>query len=438
MEHYSESSMTSQLTSNYSTTFNSTSMDGSTLGSTTTLPSFKTTIPSSNSLDFTWVEYVGMVLSLIIFTVGMAGNILTIIIMRRKPFLASSACVYLPCMAIFDSIFLVSGIPFEWVSWFQIDIESWACRFHRFIFYGSGDVSVWILVAFTFDRFIAVCFPFKKRFFCEPRKALITVCLCIFLGVLKNAHLFWTRGIEMKKGQIIRSCGQVEEYRTFEKYVRPWIAFVFVSLIPFISIIVFNASIVHNLLKSKKSRPDAFSGRRSTVMSNKSSIYSGRDTIRSKEESGQTKKNSGRSVYQTTAMCLSVSFAFLIFIAPSIVIHIGKPYWKKNPFYDAVKTINNMLFYANHGINFYLYCLTGVRFRAELQVLFGKREKRSYSIMSGLNPRFASTRPSILTSEAKESTVSSDHNDSQGFADAAIALALRRELASDETKQTTE
>ena len=49
-----------------------------------------------------------------------------------------------------------------------------------------------------------------------------------------------------------------------------------------------------------------------------------------------------QSVIQMTTMCLSASFCFLICITPSIVLLIGKPYWKQPPTkqkYEVIFTI---------------------------------------------------------------------------------------------------
>jgi len=70
-------------------------------------------------------------------------------------------------------------------------------------------------------------------------------------------------------------------------------------------------------------------------------------------------------------MCLGISFAFLICVAPSIVLLIGKPFWKHrtNVAYQNAKAISNFLGFLNHCINFFLYCVTGRHFRQELRAL---------------------------------------------------------------------
>ena len=366
-------------------------------------------------ITFEWYIKLSMALSIIIFIVGIVGNILAFIVMRRRPFLASSACIYLPCMALFDTIFLVSGLIHEWTSWYQIDFVVWLCRVYRFVNYSSGDISIWIMVAFTFDRFVAVCFPFKKKAFCEPKKSVITVIVVCILGAVKNFHLFWTRGQEKNK-----MCGKVEKYIFFEKRVRPWIALALVSILPFICIVIFNISIVHHLLKSARSRPKAYAGRISSAV-RPSISHSGTTNLSKSDTSSHTKtysQNNNKAFYQTTAMCLSVSFAFLICVFPTIFLQLGKPYWKKQAWYAPTKNLNVMLVFVNHSINFYLYCLTGVKFRAELVALF-KKSPRSYSIFSGLN-KFTHHGPSVLMSDVKSSSETVD----KVHANPAIALAI--------------
>jgi len=43
--------------------------------------------------------------------------------------------------------------------------------------------------------------------------------------------------------------------------------------------------------------------------------------------------------------------------------------------YDIAKVVSNLLSYLNHSINFFLYCLTGQRFRNEIILIV--RERRA-------------------------------------------------------------
>lgn len=304
-------------------------------------------ISNSSHLD----KYLWMYLSPLIFVIGVVGNILTIAVLRRKKFAGTTTATYLPIVAAADTAVLIFGIIPEWLDYCEFivfkEIHPWTCKVEKFLFYTSGDTAIWILVAFTFDRFIAVCFPFKKRVVCQPKRALI-VCVVIFiLAIAKNVHVFWTRGPQYDEddGELIKTCGRPHPYTYFEYYIRPWIAFSIVMLVPFIIIIVCNTLIIRTLLQAKRLRKE-------------------------QSQSNSQQSHSDKAFLQTTAMCLSASFAFMAFIAPSLVLLIGSPYWSNddetNEAYNFAKAINNQLVYVNHSINFFLYCLTGAKFREEL------------------------------------------------------------------------
>ncbi len=63
-------------------------------------------------------------------------------------------------------------------------------------------------------------------------------------------------------------------------------------------------------------------------------------------------------------MCVGVSFAFVLFVTPSVILLIGKVHWQECPSYVVMKAINNLLVYCNHSINCYLYLVIGRSFRS--------------------------------------------------------------------------
>lgn len=167
--------------------------------------------------------------------------------------------------------------------------------------------------------------------------------MIVFLSLSKNLHEFWTRGPEYtRSGQLRRICGSQSQYYFFLQYVRPWIVFAVVTALPFLLILFFNCMIVHVLIKSQRLRSAAVA-----------------------TPTGNGNRPPGTSGFrQTTFMCLGISFAFLVCISPSIVLLIGKPYWQRD--YRNVKAVCNLLGFVNHAVNFFLYCVTGRRFRHQL------------------------------------------------------------------------
>lgn len=279
-------------------------------------------------------------------------------------------------MAVFDILVLLTGIIPEWLEAMSIvkikEIHPITCKAEKFVTYTVSDTAIWILVIFTIDRFIAVCFPLAKTEVCKPSRAKF-YCLGLFLvAFTKNFHVWWTRGAEYhnyNESLGLRSnCGRpTPEYKHFEKFVRPWIVFTLVSVIPFVVILICNISIIRALIQARNLHKDT------KVQTSQEKTYA-----------------------QMTAMCLSASFAFLFFITPSIVLVIGRPYWKDDPAYDVAKAIINQMTYVNHSINFFLYCITGHRFRHQLLKIC-KRERVHSPFSSSPYSQYASQYDSYDT-----------------------------------------
>ena len=88
----------------------------------------------------------------------------------------------------------------------------------------------------------------------------------------------------------------------------------------------------------------------------------------------KSKKNATHQ--QMAAMCLGVSFVFIVSTIPSIVILIGHPWWSKSSpeSYTMAKGINNLLLFVNHSFNFIMYSVTGEKFREETKLFYVLRE----------------------------------------------------------------
>ena len=287
-----------------------------------------------------------------VLLVGIVGNILSVVVLQSRAFRHTTTGVYLPLTAIADTIFVVTGglEILEVAEIFSVrEYNVWTCRLYKVFLYTAGDASIWLLVAFTFDRFVAVCFPLSKRRVCRWKRAVIASATILFLTLAKNLHEFWTRGPEYRvTGEFRRICGTQKQYEFFLDYVRPWLAFALIMAAPFFLIFFFNCMIVRSLIKAQRLRSKAAATPTGT---------------------GNQPPTLVSSFRQTTFMCLGISFAFLILIAPSMVLLIGKPYWRpgNKAAYQQAKAVSNFLAFLNHCINFYLYCVTGQRFRQELR-----------------------------------------------------------------------
>ena len=87
----------------------------------------------------------------------------------------------------------------------------------------------------------------------------------------------------------------------------------------------------------------------------------------------RTRQGGGESSAKVTVMLLSISFTFLITTLPMNVTIITTafsgsyaPTLALGTKFKLARTISELLMYTNHSINFFLYLLTGQKFRQQL------------------------------------------------------------------------
>ena len=300
--------------------------------------------------------YVWIYASPLVFCVGIIGNSLSLIVFRRMGFGKSPTNVYLPWISTADNGVLLLGLLPQWLKQAGFvnlhQLSPITCKLTYFCTFTSGDTAIWLLVAFTVDRAVAVRFPLRNFRF-RPRDTSSVRKLCMSLLVCacaKNVHIFWTRDAvyDSVTGDLISNCGRAQGYEYFEAFVRPWIAFTMVSMLPLIIVIISNSVIVRALI--------GYHDRRRT-----NAIIS----------------NAERNFRQTTLMCLAVSVSFFVCVTPNFALLVGRPYWKAavsdHSALNVFDAVDNLLLYTNHSINFFLYCLTGKTFREELHDLFSRK-----------------------------------------------------------------
>ena len=142
--------------------------------------------------------------------------------------------------------------------------------------------------------------------------------------------------------------------------------------IPFVSLLVMNCVIIYNLLKRPK------------FLTNKSdSLGEGQDQDQCQGQSqghSQGHKNTSRhQEKQIITMLLVVTFSFLILMIPpfSLNFYSESVDFRSSPklyagFY-LFAVIGPKCFHTNFGINFYLYVISGQKFRNDLIELFQKK-----------------------------------------------------------------
>ena len=218
----------------------------------------------------------------------------------------------------------------------------------------STNISTWLILSMTFERFYSIIRPHKAASFNTVKKAkIIIVCIAVIFVFFGVPHFFMTsrygttcmpfaKGTDLFAGKLYYWCDQV------------------VGLIfPFIGLLTMNSVIIHTLRK------------RSSLLLTRSETQD--------EGQGQNQGHSSKmksSEKQIIIMLLLVTFGFLILMIPANAMTLYPEFvdFSSSPKLYAVyflfMSIGKKTFYTNFGINFYLYVISGSKFRSDLLKLF--------------------------------------------------------------------
>ena len=286
---------------------------------------------------------------LAIIILGTLGNILCIIICRRKRVKQHSFSICLIVLAVSDTVSLHSNL---WTWWIDLISEhlivrsSLSCKFELFFLWLSADLSSWILCLITIQRFISVWLPTKAKSLCNIKCSIIGCVVLIVLASAKNLHYvafeYTIRRRSLKNTTVFARCEP--ESGAYEHFLfNEWaiLDLVLGAMLPFLIIAICNGMIVGRLYRTDRQRCD---------------------------DSRERKMNN------INVMLTLNSMAFLILVVPIFIIGTIIGYGNLNPnTMESVKDVYHitlLLWMVNPAINFYIYCLGGPLFRRELKEFF--------------------------------------------------------------------
>ena len=245
------------------------------------------------------------------------------------------------------------------------------CKFLVYLHLLFLQNSTFQVFAMTVDKFIAIKWPHKAAVYSTAKRARITaigIFLCVV--VFNIPHLFSSRLIGDQ-------CSGYIAGGTFTK-IYSWLSFVINGMIPFALLIYMNFIIVRTVKGSRK----MFHRTNDKVMATK------HDRQVVNKESEVREKTMKSAENQLTKMLLLVTTLFLILLIPIYFRFIYLTLVKRD---TPAKFAGSFLFFhiahklysTNNGINFFLYCVSGQKFRNDLkEILYCTENSGSASITS--------------------------------------------------------
>lgn len=289
------------------------------------------------------IDLIKYCLPIIIF-IGTFGNAMSFLIMVQREMRQTSTFFYLATLAVADTVVLYISAFKTWImvlTGFELLHQGpAACKLSIFTTQFCVHFSAWLIVAVTVERFLAVWFPLRATTMCNLARAKFVTVMIAMIFILINSHIFWTAKLHtFRNGQV--KCVPYA-YENIVCKVFPWIYLVLYSFLPVLVLLLFNSLIIVNLIKSKP-------------------LFQ-----------AMTKNDQqARCDHQKLAVCLLViSFTWIITTMPRPLypLFMEKP---RSTTAQAeavfIRTVCFLLMYINHAVNFFIYGLTGQRFRMELK-----------------------------------------------------------------------
>ncbi|XP_064611660.1 probable G-protein coupled receptor 139 [Liolophura sinensis] len=306
----------------------------------------------------------------ILLIFGTFGNVFSFLTLRQKSMAKISTYFYLSVLSLSDFMVLYFGLLRLWVAEltnFDIrDQSDTLCKLVMFLGYVSSDLSVWLIIAVTVERYIVVAHPLKASTFCTVPKAKKATLAVVLVLVSIHIHFMWSVKLSEDLTASPR-CAQSGGFQYFVTVIWPVIDTLIYFVVPFVIISTMNAFIIWQVRKAKSGRVEMQNERIVSVSPNKPNSNC---LLEGKKRS----RNDKDSCTKITMMLLTISFAFVITTLPMNICMMAASTWNHNDTGDKskmsklqlTKTIAELLMYVNHCVNFFLYCATGQKFRQQI------------------------------------------------------------------------
>ena len=289
------------------------------------------------------------IISVTVCSIGILSNLLVILVIMLSSLRNSVFMNLIMSLAIFDSMHLLSVINFQRGIFGEILLKPSLlhCGFNIVFLYVSGFGSSWVTVFISFERYIAVFYPFKVHIYCTKKRMFTAVfALSILIGI-SAIPVFYSCSVividQQPKCLYNGNSILTDVYFLFSMLI-------FYTVLPLIFITVLNVLLIRQIQAQKAFRA-------------KSQVHNFRPASFANNSS-------------LIAIMVSVCVFFAVASLPAAIMSIVNWLCKlttashcipiEGGLYIFTVTLDNI----NHSINFFLYCLTGSVFRHALFQLF--------------------------------------------------------------------
>ncbi|XP_067834244.1 probable G-protein coupled receptor 139 [Heptranchias perlo] len=292
----------------------------------------------------------------VLAAVAVPVNLVAIVILSRGR-CGLSRCItrYLVSMAVTDLLVILTAvilnrIPGIYFPGSFLSITP-VCSLSITLIYASRDSSVWLTVAFTFDRFVAICCQKLKIKYCTEKTAAVVIGTVCALICFKTVPWYFMHEPVYIINKIPWYCRQKDiRYTSIVWTAFDWSDRLLTPCLPFILILLLNVLTVRHILAANRAR------RRLRAHSN------------GENQSDPEMESRRKSIVLLFAISGSFILLWITYVVQFLYVRITNDYNIKS-FSDPkfiLQESGNMLQLLSSCTNTFIYAVTQSKFREEL------------------------------------------------------------------------
>ncbi|KAL5111547.1 G-protein coupled receptor daf-37 [Taenia crassiceps] len=389
------------------------------------------------------------------FVVGLIGNLISFFIwVSQRQRGKNSSAVYLATLALTDLLLIICLFT-EYLRLYlflsSLISVNGMCQLFQGVFLFLQYYSIVLTFGFTLERWIAICYPFKRQKLCSTTRALVGV--SVLAIIVACFSIFFASTWEVVDGACILA-NRWQNDTTFPIYLSTTEC-IFSLIVP-IATLVFNILVLReigHLVKSKLlvSRENSSTHHASIVRrlhrsqnsQHHQQVASTRTTEQSaeplvlgaKHSSAHASAKEQANFQAVTLMLVILSFYLILCTLPVGIVFVVQmrftdipdditdeeilvnPAWQQYLRFLTAKEIIDFLCSSHYACNFIIYILTGKSFRQHLKdILLCRLQQTRTEMTSVHHPKATCMREKIkrvdkLISKEKEEGQNCNHQD---------------------------
>lgn len=286
--------------------------------------------------------------------------------------MSDTARVYLSCLAVVDTFYLVWVILIDLTLTFWLPQPFWHahpwCNILGFLQYGALYSSSWIVVVFTIERYLVLSSTAAQRRFSQVRVTKVTCTIIVLASHAASVPMAWSNEVtHVSTGENATVPRCLYREQTYSTAI-VWLTTFLSGGVPIVLVLVFNYLMGYHLCRARN--------------------------LFTKEERRTIHGGASRAALHRSVLLLgTVSAAFVVLSLPRFVTYCilrtehNRGTFDRNDYGLAINVagdVANMLQNLNSATNFLLYCVVSHRFRQELLCLLCCRATPASEFSSAL------------------------------------------------------